>query len=396
MIAAGCLFGGIVYFSKLAGNVGVGDSSNTYTYSEHWDQRHKKLENKKEDKVEDKLEKRAIFIPLTWPSKRIIEPYDADSPEWQALLDFSRDQQHQKELMSQLRESVVAAAFNSRRVSHTLGYGNVRVKQTLWIDFPQTLPQEYEWSGLELGGKRGVAWKVRIVDVSRFRRYGLPYGTAHALWSGSYSAAKAYWEKAKRTFNFKSNDVPAVSHSQAPSSSATPQVSTPATLDPSSDRYVFAQAALALRRTFHQTHAVPSGPVRGSCRIMGMLHLSGTAGQCHLLVQGDFLPINNVWVGMNVQIYSLGPNVIRPKEKASPEPQLQQMEVHGDPPTAPHPSRGDGEGAEGSPPSRPPDISTEDSTRKPPSPSPKEEAEETSEKPQKGESPPKGPTAEDG
>lgn len=383
---------------KIAKTVEIEDEQNKHTYGEQWEQKHKSIKNEKE-KVEaidtEQVEENNIFIPLTWPSKRPIEPYDADSSEWQALLDLSRDQQQVQGLMSKLRDTAVAAALNTRNVSLTLGYGNVSVKQDFWVEFPQSPPQEYECSGLELSEGGRITWKARIVDVSRMRKYGLPYATAKALWTGNYSAAKAYYGQIKQTFSFRSSNSSAIDQPQAPtlSVSSSSQASPQRAGTPPSENSILSQAASTLRRTFNRSRSAPSVPVRGSCRIMGILHLSGTAGRCRLLVQGDYLPIHKAWVGINIQLYSISPNVVRPREKPRQQVVEEEQEETPSPSAADStPSPSEATSSQDNPPGHPvespPESSTKDSQ-----PPPKEPP--AAEKSQK-EPPPKGSTAEDG
>lgn len=331
---------------------------------------------------------------MTWATKRPREPYTDDSPEWQSFVELEGDNKRQEQLHSELRHIACHAALNLAAIRHKLGNGNVETGYSTRIAYPALPPQEYECSGLELDADGNINWKTGVVNLSRVRRFAVPYAMAKALWAGSYFVAKAYYNKIARLLGFTVKDsqlprqLPA-SSSLVGSPSSRPAPNAISVRPPRSP--IFAQGALILRTTYRRAVDVPARPVRGSCRFRGIVFLKGQQGGCMLLVQSDYHPAADIWVGHYIQLFDAWPDSKRPqvrqKKPSDTKAKTQEPPKANKPQAAPQ--------KETSPPKESPTESQpSDVIEKPASPQPENHAEgEASKKP--SNRPPKGTAADD-
>ncbi|KAL9623776.1 MAG: hypothetical protein Q9160_002007 [Pyrenula sp. 1 TL-2023] len=385
---------GLYHTSKLASELGSEEDPNDFIYSEHWEQKRKEAKGQEEGSDQEKEDESSIFIPLTWASKRPVEPYNDESPEWQSFIELERDKKRTHQLHIELRNIACDAALNLAAIRRKLGNGVVETTYNARIAYPYWLPQEYECSGLASSADGSITWKTDVVDLSRVRRFAVPYATAKAVWAGSCFIARAYYHKIARLLGFTVKDMQQPKQLPASGSllgSPSPRAAPYAIGVRPPRNPIFAQGALIFGTTYRRAVTVRARPIRGSCRFRGTVILKGQQGGCMLLVNSDYHPAADIWVGHSIQLFDIWPDHKSPpvvqKKRSDANAKTHKPQKGEKPQVAPQtetsPSK---EGPTESQPS--------DTVEKSPSPPPETQPEEAPKKPSSN-GPPKGTAADD-
>jgi hypothetical protein len=151
-------------------------------YGEVWQKEHRRLEELQHQKKNTSsttnpgqyadsshTQQGAIFIPMTWPSKRKVEFYSGSDPEWQQFVALSSDLRQIKAVKTKLAEGVRDDLANNALVTRLIG--KPLTVYATWLDFvfPQAAPVEYEHSGI-LWTDKEIVWATRRCEDRQARR----------------------------------------------------------------------------------------------------------------------------------------------------------------------------------------------------------------------------------
>jgi hypothetical protein len=316
-------------------------------YGKVWQEEHRRLEqlqhqtkhasstiNSDQDANGSHIQQDAIFIPMTWPSKREEEFYSGSDPEWQQFVALSNDLGQTKAVKTRLAEAVCDSLANNAPISRIIG--KPMTVYATWLDFifPYAAPVEYERSGI-LWTKNEIVWATRRVEdrqAKRLYRVLLPttllsslQGPGSRLLSSYYGSLRSLLSRSENPEHQKpaaepvaesslpamgrnaSKGAPTLSIKKKPSTSqrnlslaATPRIQAEVVriIMPEPEPNSPISAAVKqfkvnyLKKWRQSQFDVP----RGACMVTGEVGVKGPNGRCKMTVTAVYLPKEDVFV----------------------------------------------------------------------------------------------------
>ena len=285
----------------------------------------------------------AVFIPITWPSKRKREYYSASDPEWQEFVAMSRDPNRIKAVKSGLCDSLRKEISNHQTVTRVTGEPLTVSASWLDFDFPAMAPAEYERSGI-IWVDNTVTWATRRVDdrqAKRLNRVLFPTALFSSMQAASsillksqYGSFRALWSRSAKHKTFADKPAeesvsPKVAQDESKGASTlsiqkrsnTAQQSLSLATIPSmrielirnimpeSEPNSAVSAAakefkLNFMKNWRKSHVVYP---RGTCLLKGEVGMKGPNGRCKLSVAALYLPKEHRFVHVLATISGIWP-----------------------------------------------------------------------------------------
>jgi hypothetical protein len=286
----------------------------------------------------------AIFIPMTWLTKREREYYSGTDPEWQEFVALSKDPERMRAIKSKLAGTMCRHV--SRIPEITRLTGKPLAVDVSWLDFhfPSLAPAEYERSGL-LWTDDGVTWVTRKFDDRQAKRvYRVLFPMAlfsslqtlsTTLWTSHYESLKGLWSgrenkdpQASANLSIQKPVPPAAAQQESKSTSLVSIQRRPTPSQQSMSlaltggfqaqiirnimpepqpNSIIAGASKAFRLNFLSRWSTAQAfHPRGACAVKGEVGMNGPKGRCKISVSAVYLPKEDVFLyigGDNLDIW---------------------------------------------------------------------------------------------
>lgn len=310
-------------------------------YGEFWHKEHERLQqlNRQAGSAETavdsadassspRAQEQALFIPMTWLTKREREYYKASDPEWQAFV--ALDKRKQNAAKTKLSELVCKSL--SHDVKATRITGTPLKVHAYWLEFqfPPLAPIEYERSGI-LWTRDRIMWTTRKFDerqTKRFNRVLFPTALFSSLQvlsskilTSQYESLKGIWSRLGEVEQQTSAQKPVLEplspakHSDGSNGESTLGTQTQSTVSPKGQSLaaitIFQtelkrntmpglesqSAILAASKAFLQSwRASHFYFPRGACVLKGEIGIMGPKGRCKMSVTAVYLPKEDTFI----------------------------------------------------------------------------------------------------
>ena len=339
-------------------------------YGEVWQKEHRRLEQLQDqtqntsstttpdqDADSSHTQQGAIFIPMTWPSKRKVEFYSGSDPEWQQFVALSKDLRQVKAVKTRLAERVCDDLAKNALVTRIIG--KPLTVYATWLDFvfPSAATVEYEHSGI-LWTKNEIVWATRRFEdrqAKRLYRVLLPttllsslQGPSSTLLSSYYGSLRSLLSRSGNSEHQKpaakpvaesslpiigqnvSKSVPTLSiHKQTSTSqrnlylAATPRIQAEVVriIMPEPEPNSPISAAVRqfkvnyLKKWRQSQFDIP----RGACLLTGEIGVKGPTGLYKMTVTAVYLPKEDAFVHIVGRTHGIWPKNQAPLGRSKPE-----------------------------------------------------------------------------